>query len=252
MSESPNPRFAVWLSEPSSATIEIAALAGYDTVVLDVEHGSFDLGALDWVLPLIRANGMRALVKVLGPERGPIQQALDLGGDGVIIPHVESAAHAAQVTAFAKFPPLGLRSFAGGRTSSYRGFTDDWVAEQDRATACFPMIEDAGAADEIEQILALDTVDGIFVGPSDLSLLRGRGAYDASPADLEELRTLARAANAAGKPWVLPAWSEAEKRLAVSEGAHTIVGVMQYGALLGGFTAAIETMRSIVSEERNI
>ncbi|RLV57583.1 4-hydroxy-2-oxovalerate aldolase [Aeromicrobium phragmitis] len=251
MSVSPAPRHAVWLSEPSSAAIEMASLAGYDTIVLDVEHGTFDLGALDWVLPLIRARKMEAIVKVLGPERGPIQQALDLGASAVAVPHVESAAHAAEVTAFAKFPPLGLRSFAGGRTSHYRGFTDAWVTEQDSTTRCFPMIEDASAYDEIEEILALPTVDGVFIGPSDLSLLRGRGAYSVSDADLDDLRTIARAARAAGKPWILPAWSDAEKRLAVQEGAETIIGVMQYGAMLTGFTAALDTMRTIENEEGN-
>lgn len=243
------PNHAVWLSEPSSAAVDMAALAGYETVVLDVEHGTFDLAALDWMLPLIRARGLRAIVKVLAPERGPIQQALDLGADAVAIPHVESAAHAAAVTAFAKFPPLGLRSFAGGRTSHYRGFDDDWVAEQNTNTRCFPMIEDSSAYDEIEGILALPTVDGVFIGPSDLSLLRGRGAYTASADDFEDLRRIARAAVAAGKPWILPAWTEAEKRLAVQEGAETIIGIMQYGAMFNGFGAALDTMRTIEREE---
>lgn len=239
------PHHAVWLSEPSSAAVEMAGLAGYDTVVLDVEHGTFDLAALDWILPLIRARSMRGIVKVLAPERGPIQQALDLGADAVAIPHVESAAHAAEVTAFAKFPPLGLRSFAGGRTSEYRGFTDKWVAQQDSSTRCYPMIEDASAHDEIDGILALPTVDGVFIGPSDLSLLRGRGAYTASDDDFDDLRRIARAARTAGKPWILPAWSDAEKRLAVQEGAETIIGIMQYGAMLNGFVAALATMRAL-------
>lgn len=246
---STTPSHAVWLSEPSSAAVDMAAIAGYRAVVLDVEHGTFDLAALDWMLPLIRARGMRAIVKVLAPERGPIQQALDLGADAVAIPHVESAAHAAEVTAYAKFPPLGLRSFAGGRTSGYRGFDDDWVAEQDAVTRCFPMIEDSSAYDEIERILALPTVDGVFVGPSDLSLLRGRGAYTASEDDLGDIRRIARAANAAGKPWVLPAWSDAEKRLAVREGADTIIAVMQYGAMLNGFEAALRSLDTITREE---
>ncbi|MGO1664259.1 HpcH/HpaI aldolase family protein [Micrococcaceae sp. AOP34-BR2-30] len=242
------PDLAVWLSEPSSAAIEIADLAGYDTVVLDVEHGTFDLAALDFVLPLIKARGMKSLVKVLGPERGPIQQALDLGADAIAIPHVESADHARVVTAFAKFAPLGCRSFAGGRTSKYRGFTDEWVVEQDTRTQCYPMIEDASAADEIGEILALDTVDGVFVGPSDLSLLRGRGAYSATDEDLADIEQIARAAQAASKPWILPAWSDEEKRLAVRERAGTIITTMHYGALLQGFSAAHQNTKSIIGE----
>lgn len=243
-----SPDLAVWLSEPSSAAIEIARIAGYNTVVLDVEHGTFDLGALDWVLPLISANGMKSIVKVLAPERGPIQQALDLGAHAVAIPHIESTDHAREITGFAKFAPLGKRSFAGGRTSNYRGFSDDWVTEQDTQTRCYPMIEDASAADDIDGILALDTVDGVFIGPSDLSLLRGRGAYTASNADLADIQQIAQAARRAGKTWLLPAWSDEEKKLAAQEGAGTIITTMHYGALLQGFTAAAKTATAIIDQ----
>lgn len=243
------PSLSVWLTEPSTAAVEMAKLAGYDAVVLDVEHGLFDLAALDWIIPQIRSRGMTAIVKVLGPERGPIQQALDFGADAVAIPHIESAEHAREICGFAKFPPLGDRSFAGGRTSSYRGFSDEWVAEQDTETKCYPMIEDASAFDEINEILALATVDGIFIGPSDLSLRRDRGAYSVSEEDLSDIRHLARAANAAGKPWILPAWSEAEQKLAHEEGASTIVLAMQYGAILSGFTQTLTNFKAIT--ERN-
>jgi 4-hydroxy-2-oxoheptanedioate aldolase len=245
------PSVSIWLTEPSAAAVEMGALAGYDTVVLDIEHGLFDLRALDWIIPLIRAKGMRVIAKVLGPERGPIQQALDFGADAVAIPHITSADHAAEICGFAKFPPLGDRSFAGGRTSDYRGFTDDWVTAQDRKTHCYPMIEDASAFDDIEKILALPVVDGIFIGPSDLSLRRDRGAYAVTEADLADIRHLARVANAAGKPWLLPAWSGAEQRLAVEEGAHTIVAAMQYGAMLAGFTTTMQNLQQINADVRS-
>src|SRR5690625_4287065 len=110
------------------------------------------------------------------------------------------------------------------------------------------MIEDATAADEVDGILALDTVDGVFIGPSDLSLLRGRGAYTASSEDLAEIRQIARSAKQAGKLWALPAWSDAEKRIALEEGAHTVITTMQYGALLQGLTKALTTTKSIQQE----
>lgn len=243
------PALSVWLTEPSTAAVDMAKLAGYDTVVLDVEHGLFDLAALDWLIPTIRARGMKVIVKVLGPERGPIQQALDFGANAVAIPHIESAEHAARVCGYAKFPPLGDRSFAGGRTSDYRGFTDEWVTRQDSETKCYPMIEDASAFDEIDAILDLDVVDGIFIGPSDLSLRRDRGAYSVTQADLDDIRHLARAANAADKSWILPAWSEAEQELAYEEGASTIVLAMQYGAILNGFTNTLNNFKAMTERK---
>lgn len=244
-------RHGVWLTEPSAAAVEMAHIAGYGTVVLDIEHGFFDLAALDWLMPFIRSKGMEVIAKVLGPERGPIQQALDFGANAIAIPHVESVEHAAKVCAYAKFPPLGDRSFAGGRTSNYRGFTDDWVAQQDRGTRCYPMIEDASAFQDIDAILQLPVVEGIFIGPSDLSLRRERGAYSVSEADLDDLRYLARAAQAAGKPWVIPAWSQAEQRLAVEEKAETIVVAMQYAALLSGFIGTRDALQDIENNLRS-
>lgn len=243
------PALSVWLTEPSTAAVEMAKLAGYDAVVLDVEHGLFDLAALDWLIPQIKSRGMRSIVKVLGPERSPIQQALDFGADAVAIPHIESAEHAREVCGFAKFPPLGDRSFAGGRTSNYGGLDDEWVARQDAETKCYAMIEDASAFDEVNEILALDVIDGIFIGPSDLSLRRDRGAYSVTEEDLADIRHLARAANAAGKPWILPAWSDAEQELAHEEGASTVVLAMQYAAILTGFTQKREDYVSMT--ERN-
>ncbi len=245
------PSVSIWLTEPSAAAVEMGQLAGYDTVVLDIEHGLFDLRALDWLIPFIRAKGMRVIAKVLGPERGPIQQALDFGADAVAVPHITSAEHAAEVCGFAKFPPLGDRSFAGGRTSDFRGFTDDWVATQNRNTHCYPMIEDASAFEDVKSILDLAVVDGIFIGPSDLSLRRERGAYAVTDADLADIRHLARAAKAAGKPWLIPAWSLAEQRLAAEEGADTIVAAMQYGALLAGFTTTLQNLRQIQEDTRS-
>jgi len=231
---------AVWASEPSSSFVEIATLVGFDSVVLDIEHGAFDLSSLNWLIPFIRANGMSVIAKVQGPAREPIQQALDFGADTIAIPHIESLEHAREITQFAKFPPAGKRSFAGGRTAQYGPVDDVWVAKQDQTTKCLPMIEDATAVVDIEAILDLETVDGVFIGPTDLSLLSGRGAYKANESDFNDLVRIARAANARHKAWVIPAWTQAEKKLAVDEKAHTIVSVMQYGALESGMRAARE------------
>lgn len=240
-----NRRHAAWLSSPSFAAAEIVSDLGYGAVVLDIEHGSFDLADLERYVPFLRALGVEVLAKVLAPERGPIQQALDFGATAVVIPHVEGVDHARTVCGYGKFPPLGDRSFAGGRTSSYRGFDDAWVAEQDATTRVYPMIEDDGAIEQIEQILALDSVDGVFVGPSDLSLRRGRGAYRRVEGDFADLARVAAAAAAVGKPWVLPAWSPEEKRFAIEHGADQLVLTMEHGALMSGFQSALELTRDL-------
>ncbi len=107
---------------------------------------------LERYIPFLRTLGLEVLAKVQGPDRVPIQQALDFGADAVVIPHVESAAHAKAVTAFAKFPPVGDRALPRPSTS-YGSFDDDWVADQDRVTRCLPMIEAHTAIEEVEASL---------------------------------------------------------------------------------------------------
>lgn len=235
-----------WLSDGSTAIGEIVAGLGYDFVVLDVEHGSFDLSILERFIPLLKGLGLEVFSKVLVPERGAIQQALDFGSDGVIIPHIEGLEHAKRITDYAKFPPLGSRSLAGGRTMNYQGYDDEWFATQDREIKVFPMVEDPGALRDVEQIAALETVDGIFIGPGDLSAMRGRGAYRQTEADFDDFRKVVAAARANDKPWVLPAWTTVEKEFAIAEQADYVLLIMQHNAIAAGYNGARELMDELI------
>ncbi|WP_117195853.1 HpcH/HpaI aldolase family protein [Rhizobium terrae] len=250
MTPIPQHKSAVWLSGPNVPAAEIASAIGYTSAVLDIEHGSFDLDTLERFIPLLKGLGLDVLAKVLGPERGPIQQALDFGADAVVIPHILDAAHAKKVCAFAKFPPKGDRSFAGGRTVAYGSPDDQWFVDQDSRTRCYPMIEHAGALRDIAAILAFDTVDGVFVGPSDLSLRRGRQSYKRSEADFADLQAIADAAKAAGKHWLLPAWSISEKQFALANHAHTLALTMEHGALAHGLRDAWHTTAGLLETAR--
>jgi 4-hydroxy-2-oxoheptanedioate aldolase len=238
-----------WLSDANVSNAEIVAGLGFDFVTLDIEHGAFDLAILERFIPVLKGLGLEVLAKVLVPERGPIQQALDFGADGVIIPHIENAEHAAKVTAFGKFAPLGNRSLAGGRTMSYGGYDDAWVAAQDRHVKVFPLIEDAGALRDIEAIAALPTVDGVFIGPGDLSLLRGRGVYTQTEADFDDFRKVIAAVRANGKEWVLPAWTQIEKEFAAEMGADYVLLTMQHAAVAEGFASAKARMDSVLVDD---
>lgn len=231
---------AVWLSTPHHQLVEIAFGLGCRRFVLDIEHGYFDLDPTDKLVALIRALGAKVYAKVLGPETIPIQQALDIGCHGVIIPHIGGVDHARKVTAAAKYPPLGARSFSGTRPARYDAVTQDYFSREDAGTLCLPMIESAEALAEVEAILALPTVDGVFAGPFDLSLSRGRGTYAKTEADYADLTRIAAAARAAGKPWIMPAWSAAERSFARDQGAAWQVTVDEYGALWTGIEAGLK------------
>lgn len=231
-------KLAFWLSTPHQAMLEIAHEIGYRHVVLDIEHGLFDLEALDRTVALARALGLTVHGKVLGPQTIPIQQALDIGCHSVIIPHIGDLAHAQDVTRAAKYPPLGIRSFSGTRPAGYGGAGQAYFDGENVKTRCYPMVESAAALADIEAILALPTVDGVFVGPSDLSLDRGRGAYSFSDADRADLQRIASACAKAGKPWIMPAWTDAERAYAEELGAEILIVIDEYGSLKWGLSEA--------------
>lgn len=240
MAETDAGEFAVWLTTPNHLMVEIARDLGYRRFVLDIEHGLFDLEPTDRLVAFVKALGLEVYAKVLGPQQVPIQQALDMGCDGVIIPHIGDLAHAREVTATAKYPPLGVRSFAGTRTAGYGGAKQEYYERENVRTKCFPMVESKEALADVEAILALPTVDGVFPGPSDLSLSRGRGAYANTDADRADLKRIADAAKAAGKPWIMPAWTAAERGFARQHGAAFMVVVDETGSLYTGLAQALK------------
>ena len=234
---------ALWMSQPHYGYLEIARTCGVKSLVLELEHGTFDLASLDQFLAYTKAVGMPTLTKIIAPNAESIQQALDFGSDGVIVPHVLGVDHAREVTRAAKYPLTGTRSYAGGRVFDYaRPASNAFEAENSR-TKCFAMIETAESLEDVEKIIALDTVDGLFPGPSDLALARGRGAYAFNDADRADLRRVAAAARSTGKSWVMPAWTSAERQFALDEGADLLVVATQTMTLRAGIMATIHALR---------
>ena len=210
--------YAFWVLGPSLVTIEQAKLLGYDTIVMDMEHGVFTHEGADRVIAFGKSLGLEVWARVSAAERIPIQHMLDSGADGVILPHIDGLAHARVATAFAKYPPLGSRSVGGGRSWKWGGPWDGWVNDENRRVKCFPMIETTEALAEVEGILKLKTVDGLFIGPFDLGMARGRGGYTSSKADFDDIIAIAKAANKAGKPWGMNIYGKPQSEFTAKHG----------------------------------
>lgn len=237
-------KLALWMSQPHFGFLEIARSCDVQHLVVELEHGTFDLSTLDTFLAFARALGYQPLCKILAPTTEAIQQALDFGAHGVIIPHILGADHAAEVTKGAKYPPLGVRSYAGGRVFDYARPASDAFDRMNRERPCYAMIETAESLAEVEAIARLETVDGLFPGPSDLALARGRGAYAFNDDDRADLRRIAAAARAAGKPWIMPAWTPAERAFGREEGADLLVVATQTMTLRRGISAMMDAARA--------
>jgi 4-hydroxy-2-oxoheptanedioate aldolase len=165
------PAFGLWGSIPSSLTAEIAAAVGVDYVCVDLQHGGADEERMVAMFSAIEARGAVPLVRVLYNEPWMINRVLDLGAAGVIVPLVGTAEDARRALSGCRYPPRGVRSYGPLRATMTVGSADP---ERLAAGAlCFVMVETRDGLENVEAI-ATSGVDGIYIGPSDLSLGLGR------------------------------------------------------------------------------
>ena len=167
---SPTMSPGTFLGLASPTAIEVAALAGCEWVLLDLEHGG---GTLEQVGPSVQAAaaaGIPLLVRVPKAERSVVGWVLDQGAAGVMLPRIESLEHALECVSYFDYPPLGQRGVASYTRSA------GWGRHSVRETArgvCMIQIETTGALAEVSNIAKLPQVDSLFIGPLDLSFALG-------------------------------------------------------------------------------
>jgi 2-keto-3-deoxy-L-rhamnonate aldolase RhmA len=183
-----------WIKTPHPHVVEVLSLSPLDVLVLDAEHAPFDRGALDICILAARAGAKPVLVRPASSAHADILNALDCGADGVIVPHVRSAAEAREIVRACHYVPGG-RGFAGSTRAA--GFTTLGMAKH-RATAkgviIIAQIEDVEGVDAIEEIAAVDGIDALFIGRADLTI-----SYAAATPDDQVVITAVARICAAGK-----------------------------------------------------
>lgn len=162
-----------WLSIGNPFTAEIMAAQGYDSVTIDAQHGALDYASVLPMLQAMRASGVTPMVRVPWREPGAIMKALDAGAQGIICPMVNSAAEAAEFVSYLRYPPHGQRSF--GPTRAAFAYGSYGTAANDEVLA-LAMIETQQGVDNLEAIAATPGIDGIYIGPADLTLGTQMGA----------------------------------------------------------------------------
>ena len=205
------PAHGLWSLLPGAVTAEVLARTGADYVVVDLQHGAVPEADLPGITAAIRAAGSVPLVRTRSSSFPDVGRPLDLGAHGVIVPNIRGAEHAREVIASARYAPDGGRSIgrlAGG-------------ADQPLVIL---MVEMATALDELDDLLAVDGLDGIYVGPGDLSLSLGLSGEDHADELGAVLSSIIARAIAAGVPVGVHAYSGEDARSYAAEGA-TIVTV---------------------------
>jgi 4-hydroxy-2-oxoheptanedioate aldolase len=212
------PCTGVWSQLPGVVTAELVARTGADFVVFDLQHGALAEADLPGVAAAVAAAGSVPLVRTRSPHPADIGRPLDLGAHGVIVPSVLGAAHAREVVAACRYGPSGTRS--AGRVSG--GVDDPLVVV---------MVETAGALEELDAVLALDGLDGVYVGPMDLSLSLGRAGDDDRGHMRQVVSGIVARAVAAGVPIGVHAFDGATAAGYAAEGATIVTATMDTTAL---------------------
>jgi 4-hydroxy-2-oxoheptanedioate aldolase len=168
---------------PAEELLEMSAVAGFDFVLIDSEHGPGDVVPLRNHLALAEAHGVGALVRVGHGEAGSVLRVLDAGAEGIIAPHIDTAEQAKALVDSAHYPPLGQRGFASyGRTGRFgRVAPDEHRQAALDNTLVFGMIESPLGVLNAAAIFAVPGLDGTMVGPADLRA--SSTAADPDPAD---------------------------------------------------------------------
>ena len=163
-----------FLNLGSPVTAEICAMAGYDWVLIDLEHGSGSQADLLGQLQAVTGTGATPLVRVELPARTPTSRALDPGAGGIMFPRIDSAADARDAVRFLRFPPDGVRGVASqNRTGRFGQVPVADLGRLDDDLLGVIQIETLGSLGELDAIAAVDGVDVLFVGPGDLSYALG-------------------------------------------------------------------------------
>lgn len=190
----------ILLTLPAPEIVEIAAAAGYDWVFIDREHGV--ISHQDTLRMLQAApEGLSTLVRIPSASEEHVKQTLDAGCDGIIVPQVNSPERAEKLVQWAKYPPLGMRGVGAGRAHQYGLTFEEYVSTANERTSLIIQVEHIRAARSVNDILAVAGIDGILIGPYDLSSSMGKMGQLQDPEVVETLQRVKEAANQYLVPW---------------------------------------------------
>jgi 4-hydroxy-2-oxoheptanedioate aldolase len=222
--------YGSWSVIPSPLSARLLAAAGLDYVVIDLQHGGATETDLPALTSAIRLAGATPIGRVRHAHTADIGRALDLGCEGVIVPNVDSAAQARQAASAVRYPPAGHRS-AGGVLAASNPF-------------CLVMCESADAVADLDATLAVDGVDGVYVGPRDLSFSLGCALDPDDPVLKTALERIWAACDAAGKPVGVHAMDGATARRYREAGCTLITTVADAVAITRDTAAQVTLARA--------
>ncbi|HWH73686.1 MAG TPA: aldolase/citrate lyase family protein [Methylibium sp.] len=189
-----------WVMSASPLVVEAVGCAGFDWVVIDMEHSPVELGGVAQMLQALGTTKAAPIVRVPWNDTVVIKRVLDAGAQTVIVPFVQDAAEARCAAAALRYPPRGVRGVVGTSRANRFGTQRVSLEAANEGVALIVQLESPRALDALEDIAAVDGVDALFVGPADLSAGMGLGGDPTHPDVMKALVRAAARAQALGKP----------------------------------------------------
>lgn len=246
--QSGEPAIGSWIAFADPYSVEVMADAGFDWLLIDTEHVPIDRHTLRSILVSMRGSVSSPIVRLSSNSQDHFQTALDLGAQGVVVPMINSCEDAEKAVSFCRYPPLGLRGFSPTRASRYFQDLRAYAEKANDEIALIIQIETPQAVKGMDEILRTKSLDGVFIGPSDLASFMSLPAQTGHP-DVQQLvdKAIDRA-RAHSIPFGLPTWTAKECKGYVDRGAQilTVGSDLQYMAQAA--RAGLAGVRSLLRE----
>lgn len=224
LNQTGRPLAGMWVCSGSPLVAEICAGAGLDWILVDAEHSPNGLESILAQLQAIHGYPVQVMVRPPVNDTVVIKQYLDLGVQNLLIPMVNAGTEAAAAVAAVRYPPHGVRGVGSALARASRwNRVPDYLAEAAGTVSVTVQIESTAAVDAVEEILAVDGVDGIFLGPSDLAASMGLLGQQEHPQVRDAVEHCIKAATAAGKPAGVNAFNPDTARAYLDAGASFVL-----------------------------
>jgi hypothetical protein len=224
LAQATNPQIGMWVSSGSEVAAEIIASAGFDWLLIDGEHSPYSLEKIANLLRATDAYGIKQVVRVPVNDTAIIKQYLDLGAQNLMVPMVDSVAEAKKAVAAMHYPPRGVRGVGSALARSSRwNAVDNYLGIASETVSLIVQIESKQAVDQAEEIAALDGVDAIFVGPSDLAASMGYLGQQTHPEVLAAVERTFAAARNHNKPVGVNAFLTEQAQAYLKQGARFVL-----------------------------
>jgi 2-dehydro-3-deoxyglucarate aldolase len=228
-----------WASLANPITTEILGLAGFDWLLLDGEHSPNDINTFITQLMALKDSHSAPVVRPQWNDTVQIKRLLDSGFYNFLVPFVETAEEAARAVAATRYPPQGVRGVSLSMRANRFGTVPDYLKVSNENITVAIQIESPTGVENIERICAVEGVDAIFIGPSDLAACFGHLGNPSHPEVQAAMKHVFDSAHAAGLPYGILAAAEADAQRYMDMGA-TLVAV---GSDQGLFRAATQGLR---------